>query len=129
MNTKLRNWLVGYDIADKRRLNRVHRFLKGRAIPVQYSVFVFRGSQTALQVVLGGISELISTNEDDVRAYHLPDRCEVAMLGCQDLPEGVFLGGHGLDRLLQEIGISEESPTLDIYIDDHEPLSESCYLL
>ena len=98
-----RNWLVAYDIADPRRLARVHRFLKRRAIPVQYSVFVLHADTFTLKSVLDGIANLIAPVEDDVRAYHLPKRCEVAMLGNQSLPEGVALSGNGLDRLLHEL--------------------------
>ncbi|MDM7997838.1 MAG: CRISPR-associated endonuclease Cas2 [Acidobacteriota bacterium] len=129
-HTEQRNWLVAYDIANPRRLCRVHRFLKGHAIPVQYSVFVFQGSQMELQRVLTGISSHISPDEDDVRAYHLPDRCEVAMLGRQDLPDGIVLGGRGLGRLLQVLNEDESSPDIDVFLDnDNDPLEESCYLV
>lgn len=129
-HTEQRNWLVAYDIANPRRLGRVHRFLKGRAIPVQYSVFVFQGSQLELQHVLAGIASLISPDEDDVRAYHLPDRCEVAMLGKQFLPDGIVLGGRGLERLLQVLNEDESLPDIGVFLDnDTDPLEESCYLV
>ena len=127
-HTERRNWLVGYDIADHRRLCRVHRFLKAHAIPGQYSVFVFQGNRLELERVLAGLSELISPNEDDVRAYHVPDRCEVAMLGKQDLPDGIVLGGRGLGRLLRTLTEEEDSPNIDPYLDD-EPSGEACYLV
>lgn len=112
-HTELRNWLVAYDIADSRRLGRVHRYLKRHAIPVQYSVFVFHGSQLALEAVLDGIAELIAPKADDVRAYHLPNHCEVAMLGKQDLPEGVVVGSRGLDRLLRKLNEDEDESIVD----------------
>jgi CRISPR-associated protein Cas2 len=102
-STGRRSWLVAYDIADPRRLARVHAYLKRRAIPVQYSVFVLHGGETLLERVLRGIGELIELADDDVRAYHLPDRCEIAMLGIQSLPEGVIVASSGLARLLQEL--------------------------
>ena len=98
-----RNWLIAYDIADPRRLGRVHRLLKRYAIPVQYSIFVFQGNQFMLQRIMKGIAGLIAPEADDVRAYHLPERCEVTMLGKQSLPEGVVLGSRGLDRLLRRL--------------------------
>lgn len=102
-HSERRNWLVAYDIADPRRLQRVHAYLKRHAIPVQYSVFVLRDDARALNTVLRGIAERIDENEDDVRAYHLPARCEVTALGRQYLPEGILLPVEGLDRLLHEL--------------------------
>lgn len=108
--TEQRNWLIAYDIANPRRLARVHRYLKRYAIPVQYSVFVFQGTQMGLERVLGGIEERIAPKADDVRAYHLPDPCEVAMLGVQYLPDGVMLAAQGLDRLLRELTANDDVP-------------------
>ena len=112
--TEQRNWLIAYDIADPLRLGRVHRFLKRHAIPAQYSVFVFQGGQVALNRVLAGMEERIAPDVDDVRAYHLPDRCEVAMLGTQHLPEGVVLGAHGLDRLLRELTADKDETIVEV---------------
>lgn len=102
-----RNWLIAYDIANPRRLVRVHRYLKRHAIPVQYSVFVLRGTQRKLDSVLCGIAERIASAVDDVRAYHLPNQCEVTMLGRQSMPQGVMLGSLSLDRLLRALTESD----------------------
>ena len=99
----IRNWLIAYDIADPRRLRKVHSFLKQHAIPVQYSAFVLRGNQMQLDRVLSGIAARIKVTSDDVRAYHLPNRCEIAALGIQHLPEGILLPSHGLSRLLNAL--------------------------
>ena len=34
-------YVISYDIGNPNRLLRVHRFLKGFALPIQYSVFYF----------------------------------------------------------------------------------------
>lgn len=112
-HTEQRNWLIAYDIADPRRLGKVHRYLKSQAIPVQYSVFVFQGSQLALQRVLNGVAQRIAADQDDVRAYYLPDRCQVRTLGSQHLPEGVVLAARGLDRLLQELTGNDDGPIVE----------------
>ncbi len=112
-HTEQRNWLIAYDIANPRRLSRVHRYLKRHAIPVQYSVFVLHGNQIMLDRVLSGIAELIAPHADDVRAYYLPNRCEVAMLGRQSFPNGVMLGASGLDRLLRELTESEDNTIVE----------------
>src|SRR2546425_11381608 len=59
-HTEQRNWLIAYDIADPRRLARVHRYLKRHAIPVQYSVFVLHGNQIMLEGILSSIAERIA---------------------------------------------------------------------
>lgn len=90
-----RAWLVAYDITDKRRLARLHRFLKKRAVPVQYSVFYFEGSTVQLQRLLRDIAELIDASSDDVRAYPLPHDPQVSTLGRGSLPlTGVLLSEH-----------------------------------
>ena len=124
-HTEQRNWLIAYDIADPRRLGRVHRYLKNHAIPVQYSIFVLQGNQITLDRVLGGIAERIAPDADDVRAYHLPSRCEVAMLGMQHLPEGVVLGAHGLNRLLRELTANDDGPIVEAVAETDEPINES----
>ena len=70
----MRYYLICYDIACPRRLARVHRLLQGRALALQYSLFLFQGSEAALQSCLTALAERIDTDEDDVRAYPLPQR-------------------------------------------------------
>jgi hypothetical protein len=92
---------------------------------VQYSLFVLRGNQIGLESVLRGIAELIESEADDVRAYHLPDRCEVAMLGTQSLPDGVMLAAQGLDRLLRELTLGEEGIIVGEVIEASEQTLQS----
>ena len=120
-----RNWLIAYDIADPLRLGRVHRFLKRHAVPVQYSVFVFQGNQATLDGILSGIAERIDTDLDDVRAYHLPNRCEVTMLGNQHLPEGVMVCAHGLERLLRKLTVNNDGPIVEAVVTGDEATYES----
>lgn len=108
-HSQQRNWLIAYDIASPRRLQRVHRYLKRYAIPVQYSVFVLTADQPTLMGILRGLEQLIDPSADDVRAYHLPERCELTMLGRQSLPEGIQVGARGLDRLLRELTRNDSS--------------------
>ena len=64
---QIRNWLIAYDIADPRRLQRVHRFLCRHAVPVQYSVFVARCSAAKLGSIRASLAKLVKNREDDVR--------------------------------------------------------------
>ena len=86
---QLRLHLVCYDIAEPRRLGKVHRFLKKTAIPLQYSVFLVLANKPGLIDILSGIRELIDEGEDDVRAYPLPKRLDYVHLGRQLFPEGM----------------------------------------
>jgi CRISPR-associated protein Cas2 len=100
--TEPRPYLIAYDIADPRRLYRVHRYLKTVALDLQYSVFAGMLSERQLLRVLEDLAERIHPGEDDVRAYPLPQRCHAVALGRQHLPEGVLLSEAGLMELLVE---------------------------
>lgn len=84
-------WLIAYDIADPRRLARVHRYLKQEAMPLQYSLFLGWFSEGRLQRLVKMLKSLIDAREDDVRLYHLPAGTSLTRVGRQWLPEGVQL--------------------------------------
>jgi CRISPR-associated protein Cas2 len=86
-----RPWLITYDIADKRRLSRLHRFIKKHAVPVQYSVFLFEGSGAQVGRLMNEIEGYIDPKYDDVRAYQLPVESELVTLGRGSLPESLTL--------------------------------------
>lgn len=101
-------YLISYDIADPRRLQRVHAFLKKHAMPVQYSVFLARMSERRLVSLLAEINQRIDPRSDDVRAYPLPAHCEAVTLGRLYLPEGVQLADPLLRELLGQRGEDAE---------------------
>lgn len=105
-----RTWLIAYDIADPDRLRRVHAFLRRNAVPIQYSLFVARMNERALREVLAGVEERICAAEDDVRAYHVPDRCDVVTVGRQYLPEGIVLTAEGVENLLHQSFAKADNP-------------------
>ncbi|TAL46266.1 MAG: CRISPR-associated endonuclease Cas2 [Methylovulum sp.] len=84
-------FLIVYDIADPKRLNRVHRYLKKQGIPVQYSVFTTELRRVPLERLLANINAIINRREDDVRCYTLPNKPAFELLGRQIFPEGVML--------------------------------------
>lgn len=96
-------YLVAYDIADPRRLSRVHRVLKKQGLPVQYSVFTVVMKRKALIRLLENIEHLIEPAEDDIRCYRLPERTDIKTLGQQYFPEDVMLFTDGVNRLLSVI--------------------------
>ena len=88
---------TGYDIANPRRLGRIHRALKKQALAVQYSVFLFSGTEVQLQRCLAQLQALMDERYDDIRAYPLPQRGLRLVLGASPLPEGIVLGSLPAD--------------------------------
>ena len=92
-------YLIAYDIANPRRLTRVHRYLKKQGLPVQYSVFTVVMKRKALLRLLDVINALILPAEDDVRCYRLPENSDIKTLGRQYFPEDVMLFRNGINQL------------------------------
>ncbi|MDR1945806.1 MAG: CRISPR-associated endonuclease Cas2 [Desulfovibrio sp.] len=86
-------FVVGYDIRNPRRLQRVHRAMLKHAAPIEYSVFVLDGSTAAATRCMEEISRLIDPREDDLRCYPLPVRGVQFRLGKPTLPAGIVWTG------------------------------------
>ena len=85
-------WLVCYDIADKSRLQRVHRLISRRAIPFQYSVFYINATRNDIVDMVGEIAIRINPHHDDVRAYPLLTTARPFVYGHSRLPDwAIFL--------------------------------------
>ena len=83
-------YLIGYDIADDKRLQRIHRRMINFATPIQYSVFLFDGSEKLLKKCLEEVMEIFHKKEDDLRIYPLPSNCTQWQLGKSCLPDGII---------------------------------------
>ena len=83
--------LVSYDIADPRRLMRVHRLLRKAGLPLQYSVFTVRLTVRQQAALMLDLAELIEPAEDDVRLYPLPENGERIRVGQQMFPDDILL--------------------------------------
>jgi CRISPR-associated protein Cas2 len=106
-----KTWLLAYDIADPKRLRRVHRLVRRNGASVQYSAYSLRASEAALEPFLDELRCLIAPAEDDVRAYHVPARCKLWTLGRQGLPDGVEVDAQlALDLLLERSPSPEPAP-------------------
>lgn len=93
--------LLAYDIADPKRLVRVHRALIRVGIPLQYSVFLVPSTLEMLDTLLAELRGIISAADDDVRVYTLPTHIQVDRLGRQRLGESVMLiGDRPIDRAI-----------------------------
>ncbi len=84
------NYVVCYDIRNPKRLLKVYRFMKRRAVHIQYSVFYCRLTRSELVELKQGLNSLIDTRRDDVRVYPVPQDMKVRVMGRGDrIPEGV----------------------------------------
>ncbi|MDW8324871.1 MAG: CRISPR-associated endonuclease Cas2 [Burkholderiales bacterium] len=98
-----RTWIIAYDIADPRRLNRVHRFISQQAAPVQYSIYTLEAAPRAIERLCAELQAYIHPRADDVRIYPLPRWARIMHIGRRPLPEGLALYDAGLP-LLQRRG-------------------------
>ena len=92
-------YLIAYDIANPRRLGRVHRILKKQGLPVQYSVFTVVMKRPRLLRLLDRIEQQIEGAVDDVRCYRLSSNTDTVTLGKQFFPEDVMLFTGGVNRI------------------------------
>ena len=82
-------YVIGYDIANPRRLQRVHREMCKHATPLEYSVFLLVGNARVKDLCLAKIALLIDDCKDDVRCYPLPVRGFQGRVGRASLPPGI----------------------------------------
>lgn len=97
-------WLLCYDIANPRRLQRVHRVACRHAVPLQYSVFHTIATRLEVLVMIHKIEEYLDPDQDDVRAYPLLTTARPVTVGRSALPSGVMLchskdSGPGTDPM------------------------------
>ncbi|MXS85647.1 CRISPR-associated endonuclease Cas2 [Nitrosomonas sp. HPC101] len=87
------DFVICYDISNPRRLGRLYRYLLKRAMPLQYSVFLFSGDDRQLECFMQDAIALIDEKQDDLRVYPLPGRGLKARIGRPALPEGIQWSG------------------------------------
>lgn len=83
-------YLIGYDIADEKRLQKIHKRMVKYATPIQYSIFLFDGAFKDLQPCIDDVLEIFNKKEDDLRIYPLPTNGKQWQLGKLILPEGII---------------------------------------
>ncbi|CAK0741769.1 CRISPR-associated protein Cas2 [Gammaproteobacteria bacterium] len=95
--------ILCYDIADPKRLGRVHRYMVSQGIPLQYSVFLLRANKPQVQRILDRLSEIIDDRKDDIRVYPLPTEVDVVCLGRRQLAGAAQLEIAGLPRFFFDV--------------------------
>lgn len=81
-----RRFLICYDVANPRRLGRIHRFMTRHGMPIQYSLFESWLTPPQLRGVIQRLTDLIDVGEDDVRIYSIRTDATIACLGQPTLP-------------------------------------------
>lgn len=88
--------IVTYDIAEPKRLQRIHRFLKKVALPLQYSVFLLEADAQRIAQLEKQLATMIHPREDDIRIYPLPNQPDWCAIGRPLWDEGMLLTGMRL---------------------------------
>ncbi len=93
-----RYFVICYDISDRRRLARVHRHVSARALRLQYSVYLFYGSDESAGIFMDELADIIDPRADDVRSYKVPKRGELYLAGNRLEELEIYLLGEGIER-------------------------------
>lgn len=86
-------FVIGYDISDPKRLNRVYRLMLRHATAIEYSIFLLSGTELATRKCMQEALKIIKPNEDDIRCYPLPIRGWQVRVGQSPLPAGITWTG------------------------------------
>jgi len=92
-------WLICYDIADEKRLTRVHKNISGLAAQIQYSVYHLRAEPQQIDQILADLQILIDPREDDIRIYPLARKTPAELRGHGQLEWSILNAGDD-DRIL-----------------------------
>jgi len=85
--------LICYDIANEKRLSKVHKIVSEYAILIQYSVYYLYANAEEIDTLCSELRSVINAKEDDIRIYPLAKDPSIQTLGQQGLLEGVLLTG------------------------------------
>ncbi len=86
-------YMVAYDIADQKRLAKIHYRFKKEGVHAQKSVFLVCGTEAQVERLLDRIAKFMNPKEDDLRAYPIAHPAKVWTNGpnpLTDLPAAHF---------------------------------------
>ena len=83
--------MIAYDIANQKRLQKIHRRLKKKGIAVQKSVFFTRGTENDINELLDYIGMFMKYSEDDLRAYPIINPTSIWTNGTNPIAQGTTL--------------------------------------
>ena len=111
-------WLLAHDIRDKKRLQKVWRYMRQEGVRLQYSVYLLAGTRHQIEGIIDRLRELIDERADDVRIYPLTENTRIWGLGTQFNEGGNILCDAFMDKLKQA-----EPDTPETTADDDTRLS------
>ena len=66
------DFIISYDIANKKRLQKIAKILQKEAIRVQFSIFLLKNSsKEELNLILKKVLRVYNEKEDDIRVYKI----------------------------------------------------------
>lgn len=66
------DFLVCYDVSDKKRLRKIAKFLEKVSIRIQKSIFFYsNASKNDIKILVRKLDEFLNKNEDDIRIYQI----------------------------------------------------------
>ncbi len=74
-------YMFAYDIADPKRLLKVHRVMKQAGLAAQKSVFFVQGNESEIVGLLNRLEKIIKHSKDDIRAYPVTHPSQVWTTG------------------------------------------------
>lgn len=67
-------FVICYDIANNKRLQKVSKFLEKRAIRVQYSIFEMEGDKKIIKEIMKDLEDLIDKEQDRIYVFQLENQ-------------------------------------------------------
>ena len=87
------NFLVCYDIADAKRLQKIAKLLEGFAIRIQFSLYYcMHVSADEIKELVKKLDDLIDQDEDDIRIYKVDKTKSLHLKSAVDLKQPNILG-------------------------------------
>ncbi len=67
-------FVICYDIANNKRLQKVSKFLEKRAIRVQYSIFEMEGDKKVIKEIMKDLEALLDKEQDRIYIFQLENQ-------------------------------------------------------
>jgi len=66
----MKEFIIAYDIVDKKRLNKISKYLEKECMRIQYSIYYIKTKKEVLKAIIDNLIELMEV-DDDIRIYRV----------------------------------------------------------